>query len=79
MKKSSFTYKDSGVDIKAGEELVNSIKDLVKETHGVEVLTNIGGFGGYFKPQLSSFKNPVFVSSVDGVGTKLIVAYKAKK
>lgn len=79
MKKSSFTYKDSGVDIKAGEELVNSIKDLVKETHGVEVLTNIGGFGGFFKPQLSSFKNPVFVSSVDGVGTKLIVAYKAKK
>lgn len=79
MAKTSFTYKDSGVDIKAGEELVESIKDIVKETHGVEVLSNIGGFGGFFKPQLSSFKNPVFVSSVDGVGTKLIVAYKAKK
>ena len=46
MEKKTFTYKDSGVDIKAGEELVHSIKDLVKETHGVEVLSNIGGFGG---------------------------------
>ena len=79
MTKKTFTYKDSGVDIKAGEELVHSIKDLVKETHGVEVLSNIGGFGGFFKPNLSMIKNPVFVSSVDGVGTKLIVAYKAQK
>ena len=79
MQDKTFTYTDSGVDIKAGEELVNSIKDIVKETHGVEVLSNIGGFGGFFKPNLASFKNPVFVSSVDGVGTKLIVAYKAQK
>lgn len=79
MSKKQFTYKDSGVDIKAGEELVNSIKDIVKETHGVEVLSNIGGFGGFFKPNLGNFKNPVFVSSVDGVGTKLIVAFKAGK
>ena len=79
MEKKTFTYKDSGVDIKAGEELVHSIKDLVKETHGVEVLSNIGGFGGFFKPNLTTIKNPVFVSSVDGVGTKLIVAYKAQK
>ncbi len=79
MQNKTFTYIDSGVDIKAGEELVNSIKDIVKETHGIEVLSNIGGFGGFFKPNLSSFKNPVFVSSVDGVGTKLIVAYKAQK
>ena len=79
MEKKTFTYKDSGVDIKAGEELVHSIKDLVKDTHGVEVLSNIGGFGGFFKPNLTTIKNPVFVSSVDGVGTKLIVAYKAQK
>lgn len=79
MAKKQFTYKDSGVDIKAGEELVDSIKDVVKETHGVEVLSNIGGFGGFFKPNLGNFKNPVFVSSVDGVGTKLIVAFKANK
>ncbi len=79
MTKKTFTYKDSGVDIKAGEELVNSIKGVVKETHGPSVLSNIGGFGGFFKPDLGAFKNPVFVSSVDGVGTKLIVAFKAGK
>lgn len=72
-----FTYKDSGVDIKAGEELVESIKSVVKETHSDSVLSNIGGFGGFFKPDLKGFKEPVFVSSVDGVGTKLIVAFKA--
>ena len=77
MTKKSITYKDAGVDIKAGEELVNSIKGMVKETHSDAVLSNIGGFGGFFKPDLGSFKNPVFVSSVDGVGTKLIVAFKA--
>ncbi|MEQ8578790.1 MAG: phosphoribosylformylglycinamidine cyclo-ligase [Balneola sp.] len=79
MSKKQFTYKDSGVDIKAGEELVNSIKGVVKETHGPAVLSNIGGFGGFFKPDMGAFKNPVFVSSVDGVGTKLIVAFKAGK
>jgi phosphoribosylformylglycinamidine cyclo-ligase len=77
--KKQFTYKDSGVDIKAGEEMVESIKGVVKDTHGPEVLHNIGGFGGFFKPELGSYKNPVFVSSVDGVGTKLIVAFKAGK
>ena len=77
MSKQKFTYKDSGVDIKAGEELVNSIKDVVKETHNANVLSNIGGFGGLFSADFSSYKNPVLVSSVDGVGTKLIVAFKA--
>lgn len=77
MAKKTFTYKDSGVDIKAGEELVNSIKGVVKETHSDAVLSNIGGFGGFFRPDLGAYKKPVFVSSVDGVGTKLIVAFKA--
>lgn len=77
MAKKTFTYKDSGVDIKAGEELVNSIKGIVKETHSDAVLSNIGGFGGFFRPDLGAFNKPVFVSSVDGVGTKLIVAFKA--
>jgi len=77
MPKKHFTYKDSGVDIQAGEELVNSIKEVVKETHSPAVLSNIGGFGGFFKPDFSEFEHPVFVSSVDGVGTKLIVAFKA--
>ena len=77
--KKRMTYKDSGVDIKAGEEMVESIKGVVKDTHGPEVLHNIGGFGGFFKPDLGSYKKPVFISSVDGVGTKLIVAFKAGK
>jgi len=77
--KKSFSYKDSGVDIKAGEELVDSIKDVVKETHNKNVLTNIGGFGALFNADFSSYEEPVLVSSVDGVGTKLIVAFKAGK
>lgn len=79
MSKKSYTYKDSGVDIEAGEELVNSIKDVVKETHNANVVSNIGGFGGLFSADFSKMKNPVLVSSVDGVGTKLIVAFKSKK
>lgn len=79
MSDKKFTYKDSGVDIKAGEDLVNSIKDVVKETHNANVLSNIGGFGGLFAANFQSMKEPVLVSSVDGVGTKLIVAFKAGK
>lgn len=79
MTKKQVTYKDSGVDVEAGEELVNSIKDVVKETHNVSVLSNIGGFGALFQPDFSSLKEPVLVSSVDGVGTKLIVAFKANR
>lgn len=79
MSKKQFTYKDSGVDVEAGENLVNSIKDVVKETHNVSVLSNIGGFGALFKPDFTSMKEPVLVSSVDGVGTKLIVAFKAER
>ncbi len=75
-KKKSITYKDSGVDIEAGEEMVDSIKGVVRETHNASVLTDIGGFGGFFRPELESFDDPVLVSSVDGVGTKLIVAFK---
>lgn len=77
MSDKKFTYKDSGVDIQAGEDLVNSIKDVVKETHNANVVSNIGGFGGLFSADFGAMKNPVLVSSVDGVGTKLIVAFKA--
>jgi phosphoribosylformylglycinamidine cyclo-ligase len=77
--KKSISYKDSGVDVKAGEALVESIKGMVKETHGIEVLSNIGGFGGLFRPDFSCYSKPVLVSSVDGVGTKLIVAFKMKR
>lgn len=76
MDEKKFTYKDSGVDIEAGEAMVESIKDVVKKTHSDAVLTNIGGFGGFFRPDFSGYEDPVMVSSVDGVGTKLIVAFK---
>lgn len=76
--KKTFTYKSSGVDVKAGEELVESIKGLVRETHNNSVLTDIGGFGGFFIPDFTSYKEPVLVSSVDGVGTKLKVSFMTK-
>ncbi|PWN05956.1 phosphoribosylformylglycinamidine cyclo-ligase [Rhodohalobacter mucosus] len=76
MSEKKFTYKDSGVDIQAGEDLVNSIKDVVKETHNANVVSNIGGFGALFSADFKNLRNPVLVSSVDGVGTKLIVAFK---
>lgn len=77
-KKSSnpVTYTSAGVDVEAGNRLVKSIGAMVKQTHGVEVISEVGGFGGLFKPNFSRYKNPVLVSSVDGVGTKLIVAFK---
>ncbi len=78
-KPKSITYKDAGVDVKAGEALVSSIKKMVGETHTKGVINEIGGFGGFFRPDFSSMKDPVLVSSVDGVGTKLIVAFKAGK
>lgn len=74
-----FTYKDSGVDIEAGEKMVESIKGMVRQTHNDAVLSDIGGFGGFFRPDLTGYNDPVFVSSVDGVGTKLIVAFKARR
>ncbi|MCB9209320.1 MAG: phosphoribosylformylglycinamidine cyclo-ligase [Ignavibacteriales bacterium] len=68
------SYKDSGVDIEAGDATVDKIKDLVKSTFNKNVLTGIGHFGAFFELDLKEHKNPVLVSSVDGVGTKLKVA-----
>ena len=70
-----YTYKDSGVDINAGEETVEKIKPLVKSTHNDKVLSNIGLFGGFYEADFGDIKKPVLVSSVDGVGTKLKVAF----
>ena len=69
------TYKDAGVDIAAGNSFINLIKPLVKATSRPEVLADIGGFGGLFSLNTSKYKNPVLVSSTDGVGTKLKVAF----
>jgi len=68
------SYKDSGVDINAGTEAVKKIKNIVKETFTSNVLTDIGSFGGCFEFPVAEYKQPVLVSSTDGVGTKLLVA-----
>ena len=68
------TYKDAGVDIDAGNELVERIKPLVKRTRRPEVLAGIGGFGGLFALPPDRYREPVLVSGTDGVGTKLMLA-----
>ncbi len=77
----SITYKNSGVDIEAGSETVRRIKDKVKSTFTKNVLTGIGGFGGLFDfhEATKNYSHPVMVQSIDGVGTKLIIAQKMNK
>ncbi|MFA9422235.1 MAG: phosphoribosylformylglycinamidine cyclo-ligase [Sedimentibacter sp.] len=70
------TYKDSGVDIHAGYETVRLIKDYVKKTYTKGVLSDIGGFGGMFGIDKNEYEEPVLVSGTDGVGTKLMIAFK---
>ena len=72
-------YKTSGVDIDAGNETVRRIKRLAKATFTPGVLSDIGSFGGLFKLDTAAFKEPVLVSSADGVGTKLKVAFMADR
>lgn len=69
------TYKDAGVDIEAGERTVERIKPLVRKTFIPGVLTDIGAFGAFFQVDWKAYEEPVMVSSVDGVGTKLKVAF----
>jgi phosphoribosylformylglycinamidine cyclo-ligase len=69
------TYKEAGVNISAGNEFVSRIRPLVKKTTRPEVIGRIGGFGGLFKIDLNKYKDPVLVSSTDGVGTKLKIAF----
>ncbi|MDD2219486.1 MAG: phosphoribosylformylglycinamidine cyclo-ligase [Desulfoplanes sp.] len=68
-------YKAAGVDIKAGNQFVSRIKSMVSETFTKGVITDIGGFGGLFKPDLHDMHEPILVSSTDGVGTKLKLAF----
>ena len=72
-------YEDAGVSIKTGDETVNKIKSYAKSTFNKSVLSDIGLFGAFFQPDLSEYKEPVLVSSVDGVGTKLKVAIEFNK
>lgn len=73
------TYKDAGVDKEKGYEEVELIKQIVKKTHGSEVLADIGGFAGAFAPNLDGIKNPVLISGTDGVGTKIKLAMDMDK
>jgi phosphoribosylformylglycinamidine cyclo-ligase len=72
-------YAAAGVDVDLGNRVKSGIQALVKGTHGPEVLGRIGGFGGLFRPNFRGMKDPVLVSSVDGVGTKLKIAFAAEK
>jgi phosphoribosylformylglycinamidine cyclo-ligase len=69
------TYKGAGVDIEAGNRLVDRIKPLVAATHREEVLAGLGGFGGLFALPEGKYEQPVLVSGTDGVGTKLKLAH----
>ncbi len=73
------TYKGAGVDIDKANLFVEKIKPLIKMTARKEVMSGIGGFGALFRLDVGKFKNPILVSSTDGVGTKLKVAQSMNK
>jgi phosphoribosylformylglycinamidine cyclo-ligase len=70
-------YRDAGVDISAADAAKARIKTLAKGTFNASVLSEIGSFGGLFRPELQSYREPVLVASTDGVGTKIKVAIEA--
>jgi phosphoribosylformylglycinamidine cyclo-ligase len=76
--RSSLTYRDAGVDIDAGDELVERIKPYAKRTMRAGVLAGIGGFGAMFEVP-KSYREPVLVSGTDGVGTKLKLAFELSR
>lgn len=76
--KTKLDYKSAGVDIDQGNKLVDSIKPLAKKTYNKHVLNSLGGFAGLFEIP-AGYKQPVLVSSTDGVGTKLKLAQELKK
>lgn len=77
--KPSLSYKDAGVDIDAGDALVDAIKPIAKATRRPEVMASLGGFGALFELPINKYKNPVLVSGTDGVGTKLRLAIDTNK
>ena len=77
--KNSLSYKDAGVDIDAGAQLVERIKPIAKKTQRPGVLSGLGGFGSLFELPLDRYKKPVLVSGTDGVGTKLKLAMMLDK
>ncbi len=77
--KKGLSYKDSGVDIDKANQTKEKIKKLVRETFNSNVLTDLGSFGGLFRVDFKKYDSPVLVSSVDGVGTKLKIAFMMDK
>ena len=73
------TYKEAGVDVEAGDEAVDRIRPMVRETFTPGVLADIGAFGSFFELDLGDVEQPVLVSSIDGVGTKVKVAARAER
>ena len=74
MTKSPINYREAGVDIDAGAALVERIKPAAKSTQRSGVMGGLGGFGGLFKLAATHYRDPILVSSTDGVGTKLKLA-----
>lgn len=70
----TYSYKEAGVDVEAGNAFVNIIKPLAKKTHTRQVLSGVGGFSGLFKIG-EGYRDPVLVATTDGVGTKLKMAF----
>ncbi len=75
--KNSLNYKSAGVDIEAGNELVERIKPIAARTRTAGVLAGLGGFGSLFELPLDRYRNPILVSGTDGVGTKLKLAIES--
>jgi phosphoribosylformylglycinamidine cyclo-ligase len=75
----SITYKTAGVDIDKANALVADYRRFSKSTHSKGVINDIGSFGGFFRPEMRRFRDPVLVSSTDGVGTKLKIAFLADR
>lgn len=75
----NLSYKSAGVNISEADKFVRKIKPLVKQTFSEKVLKGIGSFGAFYKPDFSKYREPVLVSSIDGVGTKLKIAAELKR
>ena len=75
----SESYKDAGVDVTAGYKSVELIKKCVQSTYTKGVVSDLGGFGGLFEPDIKDMKEPILVSGTDGVGTKLKIAFLLNK
>src|SRR5438552_12117396 len=79
MTKTKKAYAAAGVNVDLANRLKRRIQSIVKQTHGPQVLGKVGGFGGLFRANFSGMRQPVLVASIDGVGTKLKIAFAMNK